>query len=150
MSRGKEEVAFLPSLLSGALFKRTQGRLTRQLTAVALGAIVLIGCWILSKTVLTEYERGVQLGVPAALAAVGLWLVFRLVNYPRFANFLISVEGEMDKVSWADAEYLKRATLVVIGMMFALSAVLLLYDTIWLNLFSWLGVLDLEALRPKT
>ena len=32
---------------------------------------------------------------------------------PTFANFLISVEAEMDKVSWATWGYLKRATAVV-------------------------------------
>ncbi len=31
---------------------------------------------------------------------VGLWLCFRLVNMPRFADFLIAVEAEMNKVSW--------------------------------------------------
>ena len=151
MSRGKEEEAFLGTLMSGALFKRSQGRLTRQLTAVALSAIVLIGCWTLSNTALSESEhRWVQLGVPTLIAATGMWVVYRLVNFPRFANFLISVEAEMDKVSWANAEYLKRATFVVIGTMLTLGAVLWVYDFVWLKLFSFLQILDLEALRPRS
>jgi hypothetical protein len=50
-------------------------------------------------------RRGADLGVvsvPGAglLLAAGLWSVYRLVNMPRFADFLIAVESEMAKVSW--------------------------------------------------
>ena len=34
------------------------------------------------------------------LASLGLWVAFRLVNMPAFADFLIAVEAEMNKVSW--------------------------------------------------
>jgi preprotein translocase subunit SecE len=123
--------------------------MTRQVTAIALGAVVLTGCWTMSNTVLSEARREVQLGVPLLLAAAGLWAVFRLVNFPRFANFLISVEAEMDKVSWADQQFLIRATGVVVVTMLILGAYLWLWDALWFRLFSWIHILDPEALKPK-
>ena len=35
-----------------------------------------------------------------AVLAFGLWLGYRIVNVPQFADFLIAVEAEMNKVSW--------------------------------------------------
>ena len=58
----------------------------------------------------------------------GIWLAFRAVNLPQFADFLISVEAEMDKVTWSSRQELYRATVVVITTMVLLGAILLLYD----------------------
>ena len=148
MSRGKEETTFLANLFSAEMFKRNQGRLVRRLTAIAVAGTLLIGCWVMSNTnMIMEAGRPVQLGVPAALAALSLWFAFRLVNLPRFANFLISVEAEMDKVSWADQSYLVRATGVVISFMFVLGAILWTYDFLWFRLFSAIHILDADALQ---
>jgi len=65
------------------------------------------------------------------------------VNYPVFAEFLISVEGEMNKVSWAGKQELYRATVVVLGTMFFLAVVLFAYDRIWMFVLSSIGVLQL-------
>ena len=37
------------------------------------------------------------------LLLLGLWIGYRLVNMPQFADFLIAVEAEMNKVSWPSA-----------------------------------------------
>ena len=47
---------------------------------------------------------------------------------PRFADFLISVEAEMNKVSWPSRGELYRASLVVIVVIFLLVAILFGYD----------------------
>ncbi len=64
---------------------------------------------------------------------------------PTFADFLISVEGEMNKVSWPSRAELFRASLVVILVIFFLAAVLFCYDLLlrWLmdridNVISWI------------
>jgi preprotein translocase subunit SecE len=57
-----------------------------------------------------------------------LWLGFRIVNLPTFADFLIAVEAEMNKVSWPSRTELIRASMVVIILMFGLMIVLYLYD----------------------
>jgi preprotein translocase subunit SecE len=49
---------------------------------------------------------------------------------PTFADFLISVEGEMNKVSWPSRSELFRASLVVILVIFFLAALLFAYDYI--------------------
>lgn len=147
MSRGKDDTTFAASLLSASQYKRNQGRMARRLTAIAVAAIALIGCWTLSHTTLSQQDPPIRIGVPVLLAVLGLWASFRLVNYPRFADFLVSVEAEMDKVSWADVEYLKRATAVVLGVMLFLGLVLALYDLFWLKAFSWIGILDQNALQ---
>jgi len=66
--------------------------------------------------------------VPFAFMAIGLWASFRVVQMPAFADFLISVEGEMNKVSWPSRGELFRATLVVILVVFFLAALLFAYD----------------------
>ena len=43
---------------------------------------------------------GFYMGFRALLAVVGLWAAYRVVNLPAFADFLIAVEAEMNKVSW--------------------------------------------------
>ena len=146
MPRGTDDATFLQNLLSGTMFKRNQGRLVRRLTLIALSSIVLLGCWTMSKTILSQSDKIVQQGIVWSVALVGLWLAFRTVNYPRFANFLIAVEGEMDKVSWSDQDYLKRATGVVLGTMLLLGTVLWAYDFFWFRLFSLIHILDAEAL----
>jgi preprotein translocase subunit SecE len=65
----------------------------------------------------------------------------RIVNLPSFADFLISVEAEMNKVSWPSRGELYRASLVVIVVIFLLTAILLAYDAalrvllFYLNMF---------------
>ena len=66
--------------------------------------------------------------MPLAFMAIGLWASFRVVQMPAFADFLISVEGEMNKVSWPSRGELFRATLVVILVVFFLAALLFAYD----------------------
>ena len=46
---------------------------------------------------------------PAPCCLVGVWLGYRLVNIPRFADFLIAVEAEMNKVSWPSRGELIRS-----------------------------------------
>lgn len=75
------------------------------------------------------------------LLAIGTWFAFRVVNVPRFADFLIAVEAEMNKVSWPSKAKLYRSSIVVIFVLFALSAVLFGFDIFWKFIFEWIGVL---------
>jgi preprotein translocase subunit SecE len=121
--------AFFQEIFRVGLYKRTQGRIARQATAAALGIIVLLGAWSLS-----EYyrDRGpvVHYYVPLVLLAAGLWASFRIVQMPAFADFLISVEGEMNKVSWPSRSELFRAAIVVIVVIFFLAGLLFVYDVV--------------------
>ena len=144
MAKSKNDSAFWHELLAVGLYKRNQGRMTRQLTAVAIVVILFFGTWTLKDYWLMEIENGwVQFGIPTGIFALGAWITYRLVNYPRYADFLISVEAEMDKVSWASWPELYRSTIVVIGTMLFLGATLFVFDMVWQWLFEKLGVLQL-------
>ncbi|MAG92768.1 MAG: preprotein translocase subunit SecE [Planctomycetaceae bacterium] len=154
MAKAKPDETFMAGLLSASLYKRNQGRLTRQLTGAALALILYLGMWSFSNNLLADLETpvipvpGLGTGMPArvwlpvALAIVGTWVVYRAVNYPRFADFLISVEAEVDKVTWASRAELHRATIVVLAVMFSLGAVLFLLDWLWMVVFRGVGIVQ--------
>lgn len=129
----------LRELASTDIYKRSQGRMVRQFTCLAVWvAIALIAYRLLEylRVLGTDLHPAVVYGVPALILAVGLWVGFRLVNIPSFADFLIAVEAEMNKVSWPSRTELIRASIVVIVLMFGLMGVLYGYDL----LFHWLLV----------
>lgn len=130
-------------LFKVGLYKRNQGRLTRQVTAAAVAVVVFFGAWTLSQSVLIDTRTAIRVGIPTVLALLGAWIAYRMVNYPQFADFLISVEAEMDKVSWSSRRELMRSTIVVLVMMFLLGGVLFMYDQVWMVVFEWLGFLKL-------
>ena len=145
MSRQQASGSLWPELLATGLYKRNQGRVVRQATAAAVALVVFIGCYVLAQGRLAEFGDGVRYGVPAVLLAAGCWFAFRLVNYPRFADFLISVEAEMAKVSWPTWAEVLRASLVVIAIMLLLAGVLFLFDMVWGWLFRLVGVLRIDG-----
>ncbi|MCA9116441.1 MAG: preprotein translocase subunit SecE, partial [Planctomycetaceae bacterium] len=65
--------------------------------------------------------------------------------YPRFADFLVAVEAEMDKVTWVGRQELVRQAIVVVVVMFLLAFVLLAYDVLWQEFFQWVGFLQLTS-----
>lgn len=130
----------LQEFTSAALYKRSQGRLARQITCIVIWLVVAIGCWRLSTQVLNRTDLAVRYGVPGVMLLVGMWIGYRLVNYPPFADFLIAVEAEMNKVSWPTWRELSRSTIVVIVLIVGLTAVLFGLDTIFLFLLETLGV----------
>ncbi len=145
MSKDKKNAAAVPlvrELFQWGLYKRSQGRITRQISFGAIWLLFLIGAWRLSSYLQqgSGFE-GAAVGIPVAIAAVGGWLAFRLVNLPSFADFLIAVEAEMNKVSWPTRSELIRSSLVVIFSIIFLAVVLYGYDTFWSFLLSRLGVM---------
>lgn len=141
MAKNEAIAGFWTSLLSPALYKRTQGKRVRQTTAAGIVVWGWFGCWTLSNGPLLDYNREIRFGIPLVIAAVIAWLTYRLVNLPQFADFLIAVEAEMKKISWPSLQECFRASAVVIVMMFFLAAVLFVYDEVWIKLFEWIGVL---------
>ena len=53
------------------------------------------------------------------------------MNVPAFADFLIAVEAEMNKVSWPTRPELFRAATVVLLVIFLMGAYLSVCDLIW-------------------
>lgn len=121
--------AVVRELFSFGLYKRNQGRIARQATFAALAVLVALGGWSLSEY-FSGHEAVLRYYIPMALVAIGVWASFRFVQIPAFADFLISVEGEMNKVSWPSRGELFRASVVVILVIFFLAALLYMYDAL--------------------
>jgi preprotein translocase subunit SecE len=134
---GKQRALTTTSLIGEifqvGLYKATQGRVTRQVTCGVLWVTFAIAAYR-AYTLLYNHEA-LQYGVPIALLLIGFWGSYRLVNYPQFADFLIAVEAEMNKVSWPSRNELVRSSMVVIFVIFALAIVLFGYDLLWKFLF---------------
>ncbi|QDT95097.1 preprotein translocase subunit SecE [Gimesia aquarii] len=131
MAKSKTGQAFSATLVSGGLYKRNQGRLVRQLTAIGLVAIAIFGAYSLYNALPLAMSPGMQKGIAVAVVVISTWLAYRVVNFPRFADFLISVEAEIGKVTWATWDQLWRSTAVVIVLMVLLALLLLAFDIIW-------------------
>jgi preprotein translocase subunit SecE len=125
---------FFRELFRTSIYKRTQGRIVRQITFAGLAAAVAFGCWRLNQTLGINTTPAYV--VPAVLILVGFWIAYRIVNLPRFADFLIAVEAEMNKVSWPTRTELIRSSIVVLITMFVLAGVLLVFDAFWVWVFS--------------
>jgi len=91
---------------------------------------VVLLCWSMSLTLLADLKN-VGVAISVVCAVVGIWIVYRCVNWPQFADFLIDVQHEMAKVSWPTWPQLKRSTIVVLVAMGLLSFVLFCYDLVW-------------------
>ena len=142
MSREKvaSAVMWFGELFQVGVYKRSQGRIARQVTFAALAITFALAAWRLS------YHRmwlssNVALVLSALLLVGGMWISFRIVNMPRFADFLIAVEAEMNKVSWPSKAELIRSSLVVIFVLFFLAVVLFGFDLVWGFLFEHIGIL---------
>jgi preprotein translocase subunit SecE len=132
-------------LFSTSVYKRSQGRVTRQVTFLALTVAWGIAVWRLAQILPAWFTAGgpmtqalpagdfgfIRFGVPLLIFAAGAWLAYRAVNLPRFAEFLIGVESEMSKVAWPSLGEVARSSAVVIFMIFALSFILAAYDLFW-------------------
>ena len=132
--------AFLQELLRAGIYKKSQGRICRQVTFAALAIVIGLGLFTMSEAL---KQKGVfwQYAPASVLLVAGWWAVFRLVNLPAFADFLIAVEAEMNKVSWPSRHELIRGSSVVLITIFFLAAVLFGFDILWRKIFEWLGIL---------
>lgn len=139
------EDSFWRSLFQTGLYKPTQGRIVRQVTWAAVALLLVLVAYEISNTaiIVNLFRRGLTGGqylLFVVLGSIGVWFAYRLVNYPKFADFLISVEAEMNKVSWPSRHQIWRASIVVIFVILAMSLMLFAFDLIWTALFTFLGV----------
>ena len=130
--------AIFQELLTVGIYKRSQGRITRQVTFAALAIAISLGFFRLYQTLDASIGNelfGLSFWLPGLLGLVGLWVSYRAVNFPGFADFLIAVEAEMNKVSWPTRSELFRASMVVLVCIIFLAIVLFGYDIFWRIIF---------------
>ncbi|HWB00059.1 MAG TPA: preprotein translocase subunit SecE, partial [Pirellulales bacterium] len=121
---------WIGGLFSAHAYKRSQGRIARQSTFGALFVLFAFGAWSLYGYLVNQMGTATAAGASAGLLLVVMWLSYRLINLPRFADFLISVEAEMNKVSWPTRTELFRSSVVVIVTIFGLAILLFVYDLV--------------------
>ncbi len=136
---------FFSNLLRTDRYKPTQGKRARLWTALGLGAIFASGLYTFYNYYLSDQGRLLSYNTALALAAVSAWLIWRFVEYPPFADFLIATEAEMNKVSWTSWDDLKRATAVVLATVFLISMFLFGVDVLWSKLLLIIGVLRFDG-----
>lgn len=85
-----------------------------------------------------------QFTVPLLMIAATLWLAWRAVNYPTFADFLIATEAEINKVSWTTRRALIRDTIVVLVSLVLVTLFLFVVDVFW----GWLLSREMIAVLP--
>ena len=89
-----------------------------------------------------EYSPLWRFGLPPAFAVVLGWIIFRIVHFPPFAEFLIATEAEMNKVSWTNKDDLIRATTVVLMTVVLMAVFLFVVDRLWTLILQMIGVLQ--------
>ncbi|MDR1291420.1 MAG: preprotein translocase subunit SecE [Planctomycetaceae bacterium] len=138
-------IDLIKELFSFRRFKPSQGVLTRRLTAFGVFIIFASGAYRYFATSPSLPFIGNSQQVVGIVAIViilfGAWFAFRLVNWSTFANFLVSVEGEMEKVSWPSREELYSSTVVVLTLFLILAGLILIFDLTWMQIFKWIKVI---------
>lgn len=128
------------------LYKPTQGYWTRMLSGVGGGAMVLWGAsWIFRQfSAYSNEQFGLYLQAGVAIlwiALFGMLLFWFVGKKPSTVDFLVSVEGEMKKVNWSSWPEVIGSTKVVILFVLLMSLMLVIMDTLFMAIFSGLGVL---------
>ena len=111
-------------------YKWGQGKNTRLYSAVSVAVIAAIGCWILYNKLTAAIDTSQVAGlwisttVPLGLFASIATLLYWLVNRPAIADFLISAEGELKKVSFSSKKEIAVSTFIVIIVVVFMAAML--------------------------
>ncbi len=132
---------FLANLVRTDLYKPMQGWYARLYTGLGAGPDRR-GRGLPDLPGLAGRDRPYwRVGLPAGFAVAFGWLIFRIVHFPPFADFLIATEAEMNKVSWTTKDDLIRATTVVLATVVLMAVFLFVVDRLWTFILQMIGVL---------
>ncbi len=127
-------------------YKRSLGVKVRRITILGVLVVGGSGAWSLYSNGLlpekwtlampfgmqpAQLMSGAKLALPALIVGVTLWVAFRAVNVPDFAEFLVATEAEMNKVSWSTRKRLAQDTVVVLITTLLMTLFLLAVDLFW-------------------
>lgn len=123
-------------------YKKTQGRPTRQ---IALCVVVASLSWLLISAVALFARRLVGgigwLSICVAVIGFAGVISVAILNRPRWADFLISVQAEIDKVTWPSKAEVHRHTIVVLVLLVSMSVIVFGFDIVWMWVFRAIGFL---------
>ena len=124
------------------IYKQGQGKYTRLWSGFAFATVAGLGCLRLYTYLqAADWDMGRKAGMwIATMVPVGIFVIsgiaiFWLVNKPSVADFMISAEGEMKKVSWSSKKEIVVSTTVVIAVVILMALFLGVIDIIFSRVF---------------
>lgn len=125
-------------------YKKDQGRMVRMAVFWSLAVLLYYGCTSLRQELAGAFSQRLDqpliaafpklpvLGTPLTAAlvislavfAVALWLAYRFLERPKYADMLIETEIEMRKVVWPTPKEVFNSSLVVVVCVLFLMAFL--------------------------
>lgn len=127
----------MKELVSTNNYKSSQGRVARRSTFIGLSLVFIWGGYSFFQAGYFGAQGAAICG--SIIALLGVWAAFRVINFPAFADFLVSVEAEMSKVSWPSKRDLFANTKVVLVFMTLFTLLIFTYDLIFKTLFKMIG-----------
>ena len=121
------------------IYRKTQGRWTRLGTVAGVGILVVVGAWY-AWYQLDGLSAIVRALIPLLIMAGFFYVLLRVVNGKKAADFMIATEGEMKKVSWSSKKEIIGSTKVVIVVLLIMGAILALVDLAFRAFFRFVGV----------
>ncbi|GAB4110016.1 MAG: hypothetical protein Kow00105_18720 [Phycisphaeraceae bacterium] len=131
-----------------AIYKPGQGYYTRMLTAVGIGVLVLSGVlWLWEKmptidAIPVDQMLYYQAAMAVTVITVFGVVVYKILNKPSVADFLIATEAEMKKVNWPSKREIIGSTWVVICGTAFIALLLWVVNIAFAELFLKLGILE--------
>ena len=123
------------------LYKRGQGYYTRLWGSIVCFALIAIGCYrlysILSGTTNNPWIYTI---IPVVVLAGFTFMVYWLQNRPALADFFITAESELKKVTWSSKQQIITSTIVVIFVVITFSILLGSVDVGFRSLFEFMGL----------
>jgi len=111
------------------IYKNNQAKYTRLCSAFGFGLIAAMGCLLLYRKLEgADFGLWVSTMVPVGVFAGIAFLIFWLSNKPSVADFLISAEGEVKKVSWSSRKEIAVSTFIVIVFVVIMATLLGIAD----------------------
>lgn len=123
------------------IYKQGQAKNTRLWTAIAAFVVVAYGCYVLHLKLQTIGNVWIETLVPFGLCVIFGGVIAWVMNKASVADFLISSEGEIKKVSWSTRKEIVASTTVVIVTMVIIAMLLAAVDYLFVLFFIKIGLL---------
>ena len=127
------------------IYKNGQGKYTRLYSGLAITVIAAIGCFRLHEklgalNVSQTVRQWVEVAVPAGIFVIIACVTFWLVNKISVADFMISAEGELKKVSWSSRKEITVSTFIVICVVAFMASLMFVTDVFFRLFFNSIGL----------
>ena len=121
------------------IYRKTQGRWTRLGTIAGVGTLIVVGALYMWNELPSDL-RLLRAIIPLVVVLGLFYVLLRVVNSKRPADFMIATEGEMKKVSWSSKKEIIGSTKVVITTLLIMGLVFFLVDWFFMTLMKSIGV----------